>query len=116
RCQPPFSRGTARASDFSLGGGHVVALSRWPMNRRLGVAVILSLALAGPAFAERPRLVIDRNIPVDHVELPPNALLPYNTIYINRCASGCTISPGTPNSKTNRWYGNSTRTLTPFPY
>lgn len=86
------------------------------MNRPLGVALLLSLALAGPAFAERPRLVIDRSGPVDLVELPPNALLPYNTIYLNRCASGCTISPGTPNSTTNRWYLQSTRTLTAFPY
>ena len=64
--------------------------------RRLGVTVFAVLALAGSASAERPRLVIDRTHAVPSVELPPHALLPYNTIFVNRCPSGCVIRVGTP--------------------
>ncbi len=86
------------------------------MNRALGVAILVSLALAGPAFAERPRLVVDHTIPAERVELPPQALLPYNTIYLNRCASGCPVGVGQPNSINDRWYLNSPGTLSAFPY
>jgi hypothetical protein len=87
------------------------------MSRPLVLLILcLVAAFARPALAERPQLIIDRSGPVDLVELPPNALLPYNTIYVNRCANGCTIKVGQPSSINNTWYLNSQRTLTAFPY
>ena len=83
---------------------------------RLGVAVIVLVAWSQTASAERPRLEIDRNPAVESLELPPNALLPYNTIYVNRCPSGCPIRVGSPSSITDSWYIGSARTLTAFPY
>lgn len=84
------------------------------MSRRLGLVVLALLSLASPALAERPRSVI---VPQD---IKPEDLgygaAPYNTIFLNPCTSGCTITPGTSNSLTDRWPINSTRTLTAFPY
>lgn len=88
------------------------------MRCRLGAAaaLLVCLALTSTAAAERPRTgVIDA--PAVEVALPPTGLVPYNTLYINRCATGCTISPpGPANSINNRWDIPAQASLTAFPY
>jgi hypothetical protein len=85
------------------------------MHRRLGVLALLLCWSAAPAFAERPRSAV---VPQDN--LRPEDIgygaAAYNTIFLNRCTSGCTIAPGTSNSINNRWPIGTTRTLTAFPY
>lgn len=86
------------------------------MSRRLGAAVLCLIALTTTAAAEkeRPRLI---TIPqdVEPGELTPQGLVPYNTIYLNRCANGCPIRFGTANSINDTWRVNNS-TLTSFPY
>ena len=81
------------------------------------IVVALVLALAAPALAERPR---DGLIPQDitHGDLGPTGLAPYNTLYLNRCASGCTITQASrSNSINNTWpIPIGTGTLSPFPF
>jgi hypothetical protein len=82
------------------------------MKRSLGVA--LALCVASPAFADRP---IDKMVWED---LPPSAIktgaAPYNTIFLNRCANGCTIHAGQTDSRTDTSsLVNRTYTLTAFP-
>ncbi len=53
------------------------------------------VAMTGVAAAERPRLLT--------IDVPPHApvtetIAPYNVIFLNRCASGCTVKSGTTNS------------------
>ncbi len=85
------------------------------MSSRLGAAVLACLALTSTAAAERP---ITGIVPTtaEHKDLPPDGLVPYNTLYLNRCASGCTISVGASNSINDRWGLASQRVLTSFPY
>jgi hypothetical protein len=83
------------------------------MSRRLGLVVLALLSLASPAFAERPRSVV---VPQgDHLDLKSGAA-PYNTIFLNRCASGCTINYGTSNSINDTWRVPNPGVLTAFPY
>src|SRR5690349_14290765 len=79
------------------------------------IAVVVVMMVAAPALADRPHVEL---IPQEfvHGELEPTGLAPYNTIYLNRCASGCTIQPGTSNSKNNTWPIGSSGTLSAFPY
>lgn len=82
---------------------------------RLGVAVLALLALAAPAFAERPRSVL---VPQDFgpQDIKQGAA-PYNTIYLNPCLpNGCNIGFGTSNSINNTWRVPQPGTLGPFPY
>ena len=91
------------------------------MRRRpLGAAVLASLALSlgglATAAAERPftGTVSARG---EVRQLPPNALVPYNTVYLNRCAGGgCTIRPGDSSSIADTWGVGGQRNLTAFPY
>ena len=84
------------------------------MSCRLGVAALVAMGLAAPAaHAQRPRsVIIDQGGPV---EIGTGAI-PYNKIYLNRCAGGCVITPGQSNSLTDKWNINGTRTLTKFPF
>jgi MYXO-CTERM domain-containing protein len=85
------------------------------MSSRLGAAVLACLALTSTAAAERPLSVI---VPgnAEMKELPPNGVIPYNTLYLNRCANGCTIGVGGSSSVQDRWPINSQRVLSSFPY
>ncbi|HEY5950648.1 MAG TPA: Ig-like domain-containing protein [Kofleriaceae bacterium] len=84
------------------------------MSRRLGVAVLLLIALTVPAAARPQTLVIDQ--PIEAGQLTEQGLVPYNTIFLNRCASGCLIKVGGSSSITDSWQIASNSTLTPFPW
>lgn len=89
------------------------------MIRRLGVAALVVSAFASSAFAERPRtgvIDVDPKLISKDGPLTPVGLVPYNTLFINRCASGCPVKVGQSNSLTDSWPINSNRTLTAFPY
>lgn len=81
---------------------------------RLGLAAIALFVLSAPASARPTDLIVDQ--PVEIRELPPGGLVPYNTLFINRCASGCPVRVGTSNSINDTWQIGSNRTLTAFPY
>jgi len=85
------------------------------MIRRLGVAVVLVAAFAVPAMA-RPRTLVIEDPNAKIGELGPQGLALYNTLFLNRCPSGCPIRVGSSNSKTDQWPIGSNRTLTAFPY
>lgn len=90
------------------------------MRSSLGAFLAFSLAsfsLLSPAAAQqvRPRSVIVDQ-PVDLRELEPGEAIPYNTVYLNRCASGCVIRPGSSNSINDTWGISTTRTLTSWSY
>ena len=62
------------------------------------ISFVVVVALTGLAAAERPRLVT--------VDVPPHpaiteATAPYNVIFLNRCANGCTVKSGTTDSRTD---------------
>src|SRR5262245_33917197 len=79
------------------------------------VAIVLSL-LAAPAFAERPRDVLIPEVVPDG-DVTPTGLVPYNTLFLNKCAAGCLIRVGsTANSITDTWQISANSTLTQFPY
>lgn len=85
---------------------------------RLGLALLL--LVVSPAYAERP---IDGYVPFDESMVMPDppvtaaGLVPYNKIYLNRCANGCTIGFGnTANSITNKWPVQTPGVLSKFPY
>ncbi len=81
----------------------------------LGAFSLASLALAQPALAERPRsLIVPQEI--EPGVRGPTGLAPYNTLFLNRCPSGCTVKPGGSNSIQDSWGIGTTRTLTAFPY
>jgi len=74
------------------------------MTRSLGV--VAALCLASPAFAETPRET-PRDMMIPEVSTRPQVLtpagqIPYNTIFLNKCAGGCPIRPGTTDSRTDR--------------
>ncbi len=83
---------------------------------RLGLALLV--LAASPAYAERPIDVWmpDESKLADPPPLTPQGLVPYNKIYLNRCAAGCPIGVGTSNSITDKWPIGTARTLTKFPY
>ena len=70
------------------------------MSRRFG-AVALVCVLSAPALAEQRR---DQMF-LENVATPPKltaaGTVPYNTIFLNRCAGNCSIRPGTTDSRTN---------------
>jgi hypothetical protein len=90
------------------------------MRSHLGAFVLASFALlSSTAHAEtkaRPlSLVIPQ--PVTEGALTPAGTVPYNTIFLNRCAgTGCVVRPGGSNSVNDTWGIPSQKTLTPFPY
>src|ERR1041385_3322079 len=97
------------------------------MGCRSGLVALCLFTCAGTALADRP---IERPIDgtldwaertgsFDEPPAPPPggvALAPYNKLFLNRCASNCTIQVGTSNSLTDSWEIGSQRQLTPFPY
>src|SRR5262245_15923061 len=85
------------------------------MSRRLGLAGLLLLALTATATA-RPRTVVIDDPGVEVGELTPQGLAPYNTVFLNRCPSGCLVRVGSSNSINDTWQIGSNRTLTAFPY
>jgi len=85
------------------------------MLRRLGVVVLGLLALTGVAAA-RPRSVVIEDPGAEIGELTPQGLVPYNKIYLNKCASGCLIRVGGSSSLNDTWPIGSQRTLTAWPY
>jgi MYXO-CTERM domain-containing protein len=84
------------------------------MSRRLGAAVLFLLALTTVASARPQSIVIDQE--VEHGRLTDQGLVPYNTVFLNKCPTGCVIRPGGSNSINNTWGISSQRTLTAFPY
>ncbi len=89
------------------------------MSSRLGVAAVVvgltSLAVMPLAFAERPRsVIVEQDVEVKQLEV--GAVVPYNKVYLNRCAAGCVIRPGSSSSLADTWGISSQRTLTAFPY
>jgi hypothetical protein len=84
------------------------------MTRRLGVIVIVLAALVSSAAA-RPRSVVIEDPKADVVELH-QGLVPYNTLFLNRCTGGCPVRVGGSNSINDTWPIGSNRTLTAWPY
>jgi hypothetical protein len=69
------------------------------MKRSLGVVV--ALCLASSAFAEPRRdVMIPESSPLPAI-LTPTGAAPYKTIFLNRCTGGCTVTPGTTDSRTD---------------
>ncbi|CAN5322000.1 hypothetical protein BH11MYX1_BH11MYX1_56410 [soil metagenome] len=58
--------------------------------------IFMLLVLPGIAAAERPRLVTIDDPLQPHIT---EAAAPYNTIFLNRCASGCAVKPGNTDSR-----------------
>jgi len=83
------------------------------MRRIACISFAVVVALTGLAAAERPRLV---TVDVPNLPKPEAAQAPYNTIFLNRCANGCTIHSGTPNSINDTWSIGGTKTLSKFTY
>jgi hypothetical protein len=87
------------------------------MSRRtLGAAAVLLCLATGSAFAERPWVGYSTTVDAKAGDVTPEGLIPYNKIFLNRCASGCTVRPGQANSINDTWGINSQRVLTKFPY
>lgn len=87
------------------------------MSSRLGAAVLASLAMVSSAAAEtRPRTLVVDDPNIELGELTDQGLVPYNTVYLNRCASGCTIKVGSSSSITDSWSIPAQATLTKFPF
>lgn len=82
------------------------------MKRCLGV--VLALCAGSPAFADRPRDgMVWEDVPAP---AQPLAAAPYNTIFLNRCANGCTVHAGRTDSRTDTSsLVRSTGVLTAFP-
>ncbi len=87
------------------------------MRIRYAAALLASLAFISHAAAERrlPTLLVEDPL-AEPIKLPPNTLAPYNTIYLNRCANGCTIKVGGSSSITDSWPIASQRVLSKFPF
>src|SRR5262245_44105869 len=68
----------------------------------------------GPVVAmERPRTAMVR------MSLDPSRVLPAvnsHVIFLNRCASGCTVRPGNSDSIADTWMINTTSVIQPFAY
>jgi uncharacterized protein (TIGR03382 family) len=70
------------------------------MRRIACISFAAVAALTSLASAEKPRLFV--------VDVPPHpavteAVAPYNTIFLNRCANGCTVTgPGTTDSRIDK--------------
>src|SRR5664279_127650 len=83
------------------------------MRRIACISFAVMVALTGLAAAERPRLI---TVDIPNLPKPEAAQAPYNTIFLNRCANGCTIHSGTPNSINDTWQIGGTKTLSKFTY
>jgi hypothetical protein len=86
------------------------------MISRPGAAVLVTLALAGSARADRLRTGIDPDVVAPIRDVGPAELAPYNKVYLNRCAGGCTINPGPSSSIADTWGVSSQKVLSAFPY
>jgi uncharacterized protein (TIGR03382 family) len=78
------------------------------------LAIAVSMVLAAPVAARPIDGIIDQGDTPG--ELTPAGLIPYNTLFLNRCASGCPITVGTSNSQYDRWQIPANATLTKFPF
>ncbi len=85
------------------------------MSRCLGVALVALLSLTASADA-RPKLVVIDDPTAEVGPLTPQGLVPYNTIFLNKCTGGCLIKVGPSSSLTDSWQVGSQRTLTAWPY
>ena len=70
------------------------------MSRSLG-GLALVCVLSAPAWAERPRDQMFPETSTRPAILTPTGQIPYNTIFLNRCANGCTVRVGTTDSRTD---------------
>jgi hypothetical protein len=79
------------------------------------VVLLLIGASSSPALADRPRLLVLDGLPP--TEVAP-ATAPYNVIYLNRCASGCTVKKGTNDSRADSSdiVGSGVHAMPAFPY
>jgi len=80
------------------------------------VVSILALIVAGTgiAAAERPRLITLDDPHQPHIT---EAAAPYNTIFLNRCANGCTVKAGDNDSRVDTWpFVSGVHILTKFGY
>lgn len=85
------------------------------MGGRLGVACVL-VALVASASAEVPR---PGRAPSrwSAGKLTASGSVPYNTVYLNRCAGGCSVTgPAVSSSINNTWDVNGPRMLSAFPF
>ena len=84
------------------------------MKRSLGVA--LALCLASSAYAEPVRDVMVPEVSPLPALRGPDGLAPYKTIFLNRCANGCTVHPGSTDSRYDQssLAGNTTKQLSAF--
>jgi uncharacterized protein (TIGR03382 family) len=70
------------------------------MRRIACISFAVMVALTGLAAAEKPQLLV--------IDVPPHpavseASAPYNTIFLNRCAAGCTVTgPGSTDSRIDK--------------
>jgi hypothetical protein len=84
------------------------------MNRLVSAAVLVlaSVGFSRGALAERPRdVMVFENVPAT-AGAPP-----YNTLFLNRCKTGCIVHAGTTNSTTDTSsIVSGTHTLGAFPY
>lgn len=91
--------------------------SRPGVSIAFGMFCVLVLALlAGTAAAERPRRLVIPQDGLADAPTEPTGLLQYNTVYLNRCADGCVVRPGSSSSVNDTWGIPSQRTLTAWPY
>ena len=85
------------------------------MARLVGILAALGLVTATAHARPRDVMVYE---PQASAQRAPAATPPYNTIFLNRCASGCVIHSGTTNSTTDTSsiVPSGTHDLTAFPY
>jgi len=70
------------------------------MRSSLGVLALVCV-LSAPALADQRRDQMFFENVVTPPQLTPAGSVPYNTIFLNRCAGNCPIRPGTTDSRTN---------------
>src|SRR5262245_16074228 len=95
---------------------------------------IASLLAAGPAAADsltfapgsgdsidesmQPVVAVERlRTTMVYAPVEPSRVLPAvnsNVIFLNRCAAGCTVRPGNPDSIADTWMINATSVIQPF--
>src|SRR6185312_14891039 len=78
------------------------------------LTLLVLVGLTSVAAAERPRLLVIDGLPP--TEVAP-ATAAYNTIFLNRCASGCAVKPGTNDDRVDTSdIVHASHVLTAFPY
>jgi len=79
------------------------------------LSVLVLVGLTNIAAAERPKLLVLDGLPP--TEVAP-AVAPYNTIFLNRCANGCTVKKGTNDSRidSSDIVGSGVHAMPAFPY